>query len=132
MTIDAALYTTIAGSAATQYTIPLVSFYPSPTNDDYNFGSIVRYFARATNFHDATVIEVNQQMYNKVFTNHFYLTAIVTWRISGPDTDKFDSNGIRIITAISKSNQMAINQAALIIPNISTKLINVYEFWRGV
>jgi hypothetical protein len=86
--------------------LPPKSFYPTPTQDDYNTGKINRYFAKKTN--DAQFIEISLEDHNRMINRDpsilfiFYNSVQVHWLIKGNRDYVFNENK-KTITEIEKN-----------------------------
>lgn len=78
---------------------------PSPTKEDYEIGSFVRYFAKKYNQNLYT--EINKDTYtklkdkNKDYDYNSYLIFTLTWQISG-DKEKVTSTNEKVIATLEK------------------------------
>jgi hypothetical protein len=81
--------------------LPPKSFYPTPTQDDYNTGKINRYFAKKTN--DTQFIEISVEDHNRIINKDpsilfvFYNSVQVHWLIKGNKDYVFNENKKTII-----------------------------------
>lgn len=101
---------------------------PNPTNTDYGRGWITRYFIQKTNDKGATIYEVNYSEYSKILSNALYTGVLIRWRISGPITTQYDSDGNVLDKGVRESNRIAISLVADKIPNLKFYLPNLLQF----
>lgn len=107
------------------------AFTPKPSDKDYELGEITRYFAQQTNQANGEITEISTQTYNTLQGVSLFRTVSLRWRISGPSTDAQDFAGRIVRPGIERANKAAISSAAKVIPNIGSKLTNVFQLWRG-
>jgi len=85
------------------------SYFPSPTQDDYKKGYIIRYFTKKEN-EKGYVIEISQDEYNSIVNGtadydiSIYQVATILWKLTGPlnNTRKSQYN---IIPGIIETNK---------------------------
>lgn len=65
---------------------------PSPTENDYKNGFIIRYFAQKVNDKNGYIYELTDSAYLNLTMNPFYITTSIRWRISGTDAEIENSN----------------------------------------
>jgi hypothetical protein len=68
------------------------TFCPSPTDNDYKKGFILRYFAQKTNDKNGYIYELNESSNLALLLNPFYTTVSIRWRIIGTDEEIQQSN----------------------------------------
>jgi len=73
------------------------SFIPKPTDEDYKFGSINRYFVQKSNDKTQPVFEVSKQTFRT--KNNLYDYIKLNWLISGLKTEVGRSNLITTLNA---------------------------------
>lgn len=114
----AALETTISTNETVFYTLPEEyinssglnfdtlpeipkSSFPTPTEEDYKFEAIERYFLKKIN--EPKFIEINKETYNKYMDNsdnvqyRLYVPFSFTWQISGKDRNKVATTNYNIL-----------------------------------
>ncbi len=105
-----------------------VEYRPSPTKDDYNSGFIVRFFCKKIN--EGRFYEIDPANRNTIEKN-LYVVVNLNWKISGTK-EKVMSGNIIEKTGVIESNDAEIerikNSTGI---NLSQKLFNRLEFWRG-
>lgn len=87
-----------------------VSYYPTPTEEDYIRGYFYRFFAKKRNI-NGFVIEINQETYeslknaNSIYDYVTYETINQYWRITGPVED-YNYNGFIVKGARSVNKRL--------------------------
>jgi hypothetical protein len=111
---------------------------PIPTADDYARGWFVRYFARKVNDSAAEVHEISEDQFNAIFsqatTTNFPLYTVVSlrWKIAGPRFDDVDPITLRVIVpGVEDTNARSIALAEKTLPNISSKLTKLDQFYES-
>lgn len=106
--------------------VPPVSFYPSPTDEDYQIGKIQRFFVQKRNSPLNTIMEIDYNQYNTINTENnpgingvIYNKLLIEWRISRLDP-----------TDISFLNQFEVQKAIPSFPYIQNHLTNYLELYR--
>lgn len=95
------------------YEVP-VQFYPRPTDNDYQKGYIIRYFAKKRN-DIGYVIEINKETYesiikqDKVYDYVTYQAIDVFWQITGPLKDD-RKNKLYKVAGIIDTNKRLVEQ----------------------
>jgi hypothetical protein len=95
------------------YLIP-IQFYPKPTDNDYQKGYIMRYFAKKRN-DIGYVIEINKETYqsiinqDKVYDYVTYQAIDVFWQITGPLKDD-RKNKLYKVAGIIDTNKRLVEQ----------------------
>jgi hypothetical protein len=110
-------------------TIPR-TFFPKPTQDNYNEGIIPRYFVQLRDTPGSPIFEVNEEIFYKFNNSNFYKGVQIVWRISGNLEDEYTSQGA-LIPSILNSNKRSIMEAEKILPEINLYLVNLKQFYRG-
>jgi hypothetical protein len=99
--------------------IPKVSVsIPSPKENDYVRGYIVRYFVQKANDLDSVIYEVSKNRYSDIQTSDLYSNISLDWRITGDPID------------VRKSNSESIRIASKKIPKIALYLPNLLQFHK--
>jgi hypothetical protein len=103
-------------------------YRPSPTKDDYNSGFIVRYFCKKIN--ENRTYEIDPAKWSLIEKN-LYVVVNLNWKISGTKENVMNGNIIEK-TSVVESNDAEIervkNNTGI---DLSQKLSNRLEFWRG-
>jgi hypothetical protein len=89
---------------------------PTPDENDYEVGYIVRYFLQKVNDSDATIYEISNYFQDVVESNGLYKIQSIKWRIIGIPQDIMDSN--------KKSISLALEN----MPKLSLYLPNLLQF----
>ena len=98
--------------------INIVSFIPSPNEQDFKKGYITRYFLRKSNDSNGIIYEIRKKSTSKFSINPFYLVVSLDWRITGDPID------------IKKSNTASLQIASKTISNISLYLPNLLQLYK--
>lgn len=105
-------------------------FIPTPSNTDYTFGEITRYFVQQVNQPNGEITEVSKQTFQALQDVSLYRTVALRWKISGLATDVFDTAGRVERPGIETANKASIKNAAKTMPAITRKLTNVFQLWK--
>ena len=124
-----AQYQKLAGTKTIEVIIK--SSIPKPTQADYDFGMITRYFVKQANQKDGEIVEVSKDTFNNANSNAFYIAIQIPWKISGTNTDVYDDHGIRLYTGVATANILSTNLAEKTMSGIKNKLTNPLQFWKG-
>jgi hypothetical protein len=106
------------------------TFFPSPTQDNYNEGVITRYFVQLRDTSGSPIFEVDKEIFYKFNNSNFYRGVKINWRISGNLEDSYTPEGA-LIPSIINSNKRSIMEAEKILPDINLYLVNLKQFYRG-
>lgn len=99
---------------------------PSPTNEDYKKGYIIRYFVKLKTNKNSIITEVNEKTFrtfenNYIYGSNIYFNAIsLRWKISGKQED------------VMMGNTKVVNSKELSMPGISLRLGNRLQFWKDL
>ena len=75
------------------FVIPkIITYIPSPTDDDYKRGYITRYFIQKANDDSGYVYELNADSIYDFATTPFYTIQNLKWRLSGTADEVRESN----------------------------------------
>lgn len=100
-----------------KFVIPkLQTIVPEITDMDYSIGHIKRFFIQKSNDENSAIFEVSKEMYLHYTESPFYIHTAVTWRITGTETEIWDSN------------QNSIKYASANIKNLKLYLANPLQF----
>jgi hypothetical protein len=84
MAIDISRYNRVLEGGNDEFLIPtIITFIPSPTNDDYRIGYIQRYFIQKRSDESAFIYEVEKYLYTELLSNPFFKGVSLKWKISG-------------------------------------------------
>jgi hypothetical protein len=106
------------------------SYFPNVTDSDYSKGWISRYFVQKTNDKRSSIYEVNYSEFIRIKYNTLFTSVIIKWRISGPKTTQYDSNGNVLDKGVSESNRISISLVNDKIPNLKFYLPNLLQFHK--
>ena len=104
---------------------------PSPNENDYTRGFILRCFIQKTNDKGSPIYEVSPNSISKYKINPLYTVAELKWRISGPKTTQYNSIGDILDKSVSESNRIAIKLVSHLIPNLKLYLPNLLQFYKS-
>lgn len=110
-----------------------VVFIPSPSEQDYKSGKIIRYFCKKVGGENSNIIEVNSMSFDTIKSNSIplYAAVKVNWKISGPRNTLQVNNIIQSI-GVEEFNLKSINDSENIFSGIKSLLSNkLLQFWRG-
>ena len=103
---------------------------PRPSANDYASAYLVRYFLQRVSDVNGFVYEVGLPEYEEYFTNPYWISVSMRWRISGPLNVVYDSNGNLIDKGVIESNKASLSITSLKIKNISLYLPNLKQFHK--
>lgn len=103
---------------------------PFPSENDYDYGSIDRYFTQRANDSNGFVYEVDENEYNDLLQNPYWTVATMRWRISGPIDVVYGPNGKLTDMGVKASNSASIAIASVKIKNIGLYLPNLIQFHK--
>jgi len=103
---------------------------PRPSDKDYNRGFIRRYFVQKTNDKGSPIYEIDSPTKSYYNNKVQFITTELKWRVSGPTTTQYDSNGAVIDKAVADSNRIAIQLVSDKIPNLKLYLPNLSQFYK--
>lgn len=106
------------------------TFIPNPTENDYEVGSIDRYFTQRANDSNGFVFELDENEYSNIIENPYWTTIIMRWRISGPIDVVYGSNGKLTDMGVKASNSASIAITSTKIKNIGLYLPNLLQFHK--
>jgi hypothetical protein len=106
------------------------TFFPKPTQDNYNEGIITRYFVQLRDTPGSPIFEVDKEIFYKFNNSNFYRGVKINWRISGNLEDEFTTQGA-LTPSVINSNKRSIIEAEKILPDINLYLVNLKQFYRG-
>lgn len=103
---------------------------PSPSEEDYEIGSIDRYFAQKANDINGFVYEINLDTFSKLNENPNWNVEIVRWRISGPLNEVYNNLGTLTDKGVINSNTASVFIASTTLKNIGLYLPNFLQFHK--
>ena len=105
-----------------------VEYRPDPTKEDYQSGFITRYFSKKIN--EEKIFEINPSTVSLIEAKLYYVVSL-NWKISGSKEKVMNGNIIEK-TGVIESNQEEIDRVKTETQiDLSKKLSNKLEFWRG-
>ena len=103
----------------TIFKIPtIITHIPTPNDDDYRRGYIVRYFIQKANDTSGHIYELNRDAVNDFSTTPFYTTQHLNWRLSGT------------ADAVRESNFKSVKLASQKIKGLLMYLPNYLQFYK--
>jgi hypothetical protein len=106
------------------------TFFPSPTQDNYNEGVITRYFVQLRDTSGSPIFEVDKEIFYKFNNSNFYRGVKLNWRISGNLEDEYTTQGA-LTPSVINSNRRSITEAIKILPDINLYLVNLKQFYKA-
>ncbi len=106
------------------------TYMPTPTANDYDFGSIDRYFTQRANDINGFVFELDENVYMELMENPYWVVATMKWRISGPINAVYGPNNRLTDIGVRASNSASIVIASAKIKNIGLYLPNLLQFHK--
>jgi hypothetical protein len=103
---------------------------PIPTETDYQFGFIRRYFCQKVSDRNGFVFEISSEVYNELKSSPFWKVSDLKWRISGPILATYQSTGEVDDMGVRASNQSSLRNVGSVITNIALYLPNLLQFHR--
>ena len=103
---------------------------PAPTETDYQFGFIRRYFCQKVSDRNGFVFEISSEVYNELKSSPFWKVSDLKWRISGPILATYQSTGEVDDMGVRASNQSSLRNVGSVITNIALYLPNLLQFHR--
>ena len=104
---------------------------PTPSEDDYSVGFIVRYFIQKVNDENGHIFEIDENEYNLYRNNLHWKTDELKWRITGPKNPTYDLNGNIDDKGVINANKASISRASTKLKNIGLYLPNLLQFYKG-
>ena len=111
-------------------------FIPVPTDADFEFGEIRRFFSQQANQPFGEIVEIAKGTFDGLQQKSLFATVEIRWRVAGPAEDTISTDPITGVESVDvlgvrTANEAAVRQAAKIIPAITRKLTNPFQLWRG-
>lgn len=116
--IDIDRYNQISNSIGDFLNPNIKPFLPTPSNDDYKRGYIVRYFTKSATNPTSPIYEVKLNTFSTLSSNPLYITTELDWRISGE------------LEEVKKSNRVSLQIASEFIPKLKLYLPNLLQFYK--
>lgn len=127
-------YVTLMGSRTKispgQISFSPMTYIPTPSEEDYAWGYLPRFFARKANDPSAPVIEVSQEQWKGPIRNSpFYIQVGLKWKITGPLKTEYSDDGILQEQGVQEFNKNQIT-TAYNKRGIKVYLPNLLEFYK--
>lgn len=109
------------------------SYYPSPTSNDYQKGSFIRYFTKSRNQSPPVILEIDKLTYDDLNSQrgkyNYALWSVTSlyWKITGPIYDSKDKFGV-LKSGIANTNKRIIDKANEEFRGIKGYLSNLIQF----
>jgi hypothetical protein len=103
---------------------------PIPTETDYRYGFIRRYFCQKVSDKNGFVFEISSEVYDELESNPFWKVSDLKWRITGPVLATYQPNGEVDDMGVRASNQSSLRNVGSVITNIALYLPNLLQFHR--
>ncbi len=107
------------------------TFFPRPSEIDYQRGFINRYFIQMRGTLGATIFEVNEDVYSQYENSDYYNRVAINWKIKGNLEDSYTERG-DFIPSVHTVNKLIIQEAEKIMPEINLYLVNTKQFHKLV
>lgn len=100
-----------------EFQIPQINAYiPTPSDEDYKMGYIIRYFIQKANDTSSYIFEISDESRLDFIASPFYTINSIKWKISGP------------LDEIREANKKSIQLGCKILPNLYLYLPNTIQF----
>lgn len=116
--MDTDRYRDLSKVPNTYFNTKVVAHIPTPTENEYIRGYLIRYFIQKLNDTTSPIYEVKTQSVNKFSANPFYVTVSLDWRLTGTREE------------IKLSNSESVRIASEIIPKLKLYLPNLLQFYK--
>jgi len=103
---------------------------PVPTQNDYESSFIERYFIQKANDIHGFVYEIDINEFTRIKSNPYWLSVVISWRISGPLDSVYNNDGMLIDKGVINSNKATLATASAKLKNIGLYLPNVLQFHK--
>ena len=111
------------------------SYYPIPTDIDYNKKNITRYFAQQRIIRKFKIIEINKETYEDIYYQRgvynypMWKVTSLFWQISGPLEDE-KPNGI-LIAGVTNTNRRILDIKEKTFQGIKQYLTDLKQFYKA-
>ena len=110
-------------------------FIPIPTDADFDFGEIRRFFSQQVNQLFGEIVEIAKGTFDGLQSKSLFITVEIRWKVSGlaEDVTSIDPiTGVESVDVLGvrNANEAAVKQAAKVMPAIINKLTNPLQLWR--
>lgn len=116
--MDTDRYRDLSKVPNTYFNTKVVAHIPTPTENEYIRGYLIRYFIQKLNDTTSPIYEIKTQSVNKFSANPFYVTVSLDWRLTGTREE------------IKLSNSESVRIASEIIPKLQLYLPNLLQFYK--
>lgn len=111
-------------------------FIPVPTNADFEFGEIKRFFSQQTNQPVGEIVEISKSTFDGLQQKSLFIVVEIRWTIAGPAEDTISVDPITgvenvDVLGVRTANEAAVRLATKVMPAIVHKLTNPLQLWRG-
>ena len=103
---------------------------PVPTSNDYESSFIERYFIQKANDIHGFVYEIDINEFTNIKPNPYWLSVVISWRISGPLDSVYNNDGMLIDKGVINSNKATLATASAKLKNIGLYLPNLLQFHK--
>jgi hypothetical protein len=98
--------------------VNIVSYIPTPTEEDYRRGYLTRYFLQKSNDKNGIIYEIRKKSISKFSNNPFYSAVSILWRIRGSRDE------------VKQSNKASVRIGGEVIPKLYLYLPNLLQFHK--
>lgn len=105
------------------------SFFPMPTEQDYNIGVITRYFTKRVGGTARNIKEISKDGFASLQKNNLYLTLSFDWKLTGPLHDQVISP-VRTVYGVFDTNSRTLSSKELSFPGITQYFPDLIQFAR--
>jgi hypothetical protein len=103
------------------------TYFPKPTELDYNNKFIVRYFTQRRATPGSPIFEINQDTFYDYSNTEYWLGVKLNWKIKGSLEDSYTEKG-EFQPSVLTINRLAIIEAEKTLPEINLYLVNLKQF----
>ena len=109
------------------------SYYPQPTQNDYQKGALIRYFAKSRNQSPPVILEIDKTTHDDLRSQrgkyNYALWSVTSlyWKITGPIKDSKDKFGV-LKAGISNTNERIVNKTNITFRGIKGYLSDLIQF----
>jgi len=107
------------------------TFFPRPTELDYQRGFINRYFIQMRATPGAPIFEVNEDVYSQFENSEYYNRVSINWKIKGNLEDSYTEKG-EFIPSVHTVNKLIIQEAEKTMSELNLYLVNTKQFHKLV
>ena len=105
------------------------SYFPNPTQYDYNIGFIKRYFTQRRGTNGSPIFEISGDVFSDYSNTAYWNGVEINWKIVGNKEDSYKDDGT-FIPSVKTINRLAISEAAKKLPDIELYLVNLTQFYK--